>query len=99
MVSGNSNRMGADFSPYLAGCMYAYDKGLMVNVDENGNVQEQTIEISVGGISCEGCKVDMSAKAELAFFFEMNTDSTRSTGICTNTSRRGQTSTPTSTTT
>jgi len=67
----------ADFSPWLAGCMYArYDAGLMVNVDENGNVQEQTIEIpSVGGISCEGCKVDMSAKAELAFFFEMNTDS------------------------
>ena len=57
--------------------MYArYDAGLMVNVDENGNVQEQTIGIpSVGGISCDGCIVDMSAKAELAFLFEMNTDS------------------------
>ena len=73
---GWSNPTKWDASPYMAGCMYArYDGGLKVNVDDNNNVKEQTIEIPrVEGLSCEGCKVFMGAKAELAFFFEMNTD-------------------------
>jgi len=52
-----------------------YDKGLKVNVDKDDVIKEQTIKIDgVDGISCEGCKVNMGVTAELAFFFEMNTD-------------------------
>ena len=65
-----------EWSPYMAACLYArYDKGLKVNVDENGNVEENPITIDqVKGISCEGCKVDMSVDAQLALFVEVNTD-------------------------
>ena len=59
---------GPDNSPYLAGCVYAkYDKGLRVNVEDDGTVTEDPIEIGIEGITCEGCKVNMGVNAQLAF--------------------------------
>ena len=68
--------MNADWSPYMAACLYArYEKGLKVNVKDDGTVEEDSIKIDgVEGISCEGCKVDMSVDAQLALFVEVNTD-------------------------
>ena len=65
-----------EWSPYMAACLYArYDKGLKVNVKDDGTVEEDSIKIDgVEGISCEGCKVDMSVDAQLALFVEVNTD-------------------------
>ena len=76
----------SEYSPYLAACVYVrYTKGVMVNIDTNKKVQNENIVVTGSGntdadppegISCKGCFVDMGVDAKMAFFVEINTDTT-----------------------